>query len=275
MAVYIEYAFLQNFLFDGGLLCLALWASRTKLRVWRIVLSAVVGACFALIFPFLRLPKILSFLLKFSVGAFLCLLAFGRLKRKKEWGRYLFTTFLFFTFTFGFGGALTAFWGKLPQRNTLFWGILAFAVLTGVSLWLIGKIRQRKARFSWIYPCEITFGEKKICAQGFLDSGNGASKYGIPVCFLSTHLFYELWGEEIAFADGVKKEKGKGQGWDKIRISTLTGEKEMPLCIGELSVKIGGGKTKEVRQKKVYFAPSANMITREYDLLLNARIFED
>lgn len=275
MVVYIEYAFLQNFLFDGGLLCLAFLTSGAKLRVWRILLSASVGACFALAFPFLRLPDALLTLLKLSVGGLLCLLAFGRLKRKKEWGRYALTTVLFYAFTFGFGGALTLFWEKLPKKFPFFWVVVAFAFLTGISLWLIGKLRQKKSVSAWIYACEVRGEEKSVRAQGYLDSGNLATKYGVPVCFLSTDLFYDLWGEEFVFGSGVKNAKGGGQDFDKMKITTLAGEREIPLRIGVLSVKIGRGKEKEKREKRVYFAPSANMITREYNLLLNARVFED
>lgn len=275
MVVYIEYAFLQNFLFDGGLLCLAFLTSGAKLCPWRILLSATVGACFALIFPFLRLPSFLLTLLKLSVGGLLCLIAFRGLKGRKEWGRYALTTILFYAFTFGFGGALTLFWGKLPRKFPLFWTGVAFVGLTGISLWLIGKLRQKKAVSAWIYACEIRGEEKSVRAQGYLDSGNLATKYGVPVCFLSTDLFYDLWGEEFAFCDATKNGKRGGQGFDKMKIKTLAGEREIPLKIGVLSVQITGKKKGEKREKRVYFAPSANMITREYNLLLNARVFED
>lgn len=267
MVVYIEYAFLQNFLFDGVLLLLAFLTSGAKIKFGRIVFSAFVGSIFALIFPFLRLPNFLLYILKISVGGLLCLLASEPLKNRKAWGRYASTSVFFYLFTFGFGGAISVFFERLPKKFPLFWAGIVLAVLTGISLWLIGKFRQKKALYSWLYACEVIYKDKKIRAQGFLDSGNLASKNGIPVCFLSTHLFYELWGEEFAFADGTEKAKDRGQGWDKMEINTLTGVKEIPLRLGILSLKN--------REKRVYFAPSKNMITREYNLLLNARVLED
>ena len=65
MEIYIEYAFLENFLYDGGLLALAFFASKEKVRWGRIGLSATLGGVFALLFPFLQLPVCVKNVLKF------------------------------------------------------------------------------------------------------------------------------------------------------------------------------------------------------------------
>lgn len=108
MVVYVEYAFLENFLFDGALICLAFCASKAPLRRWRIVFAAACGGFFALLYPILTLPVWGGLTLKISVGFLLCLIAFGRVKTKKEWGRYALSCFLFFFLTFAFGGGLVA-----------------------------------------------------------------------------------------------------------------------------------------------------------------------
>ena len=59
---------------------------------------------------------------------------------------------------------------------------------------------------------------------------------------------------------------------EEMQIVTMTGERKIPLYLAGLQIK-----TKEgiLRKEKVYFATSANMISREYKLLLNARIVEE
>ena len=147
MEIYIEYALLENFLFDGVLLALALFASKTKIRLWRIAVSACVGAVFALLFPLLRLSAFLKTILKISVGFLLCILAFGRLKTKKEWGRCALSAVFFFCFSFGFGGALLGTYGQFQEggiRAPSLFVFIGFCMLVFASLLLIKKLTHQK-----------------------------------------------------------------------------------------------------------------------------------
>lgn len=252
MELYIEYAFLENFLFDGALLCLALYASKTKIKWWKVCLSGTIGALFALLFPLLHLPDFLKIILKLTVGALLCLVTAERLKTRKEWGRYALTCIFFYIFSFGFGGTLLAVYGS-GRKVASPLVFLGFALLGFVSVWLVRKFYERRAVHKRIYPCKIFHGEKCVETQAFLDSGNLAKKDGLPVCFLSPELFYELYGEEIL--------KGGGQVCDEMAITTFAGEKRIPLYRGEIEI----GTVK----KGVYFSPSGNMIGREYKASLN------
>ena len=262
MEIYIEYAFIENFLFDGVLLSLALFATRTKLVWWRILLSACMGAVFAIFFPLLRLPKFLGTLLKIAVGCLLCMIAVERLKTKKEWGRYALSCVFFFCLSFGFGGALLGVYGQFDHGYARIPSMLVFfgfSVLSGGAVWLIRKLYQRKRIFQSIYPCVVGNGEVAIQTQGFLDSGNLAMKNGLPICFVSIELFYELFSEEIL-------SKGDGQVCDEMQIRTMSGVKTVSIYQGELEM--------EGRRRDVYFSPTSNMIGREYKILLNARILE-
>lgn len=273
MEIYIEYAFLENFLFDGVLLTLALLAAKSKISWWRILLSALCGAVFALVFPLLRLSEIAGTALKIAVGFLLCMLVAGRLKTKKEWGRYVLISVLFFCLSFGFGGSLLGVYGQMSFSSDREFAVnrmpsvavfVGFAVLSAIVIFLVRKLYARRAVCSQTYDCRIRNGEKYVKASGFLDSGNLAAKNGLPVCFVSPDLIYELWGEELIHS------KEDGQVRDEMRINTLAGEKNLPLYGGEIEVKTDG----ERRKKRVYFAPSQNMISREYKILLNPRIFE-
>lgn len=264
MVVYVEYAFLENFFFDGALLCLALVASKAPLMRWRIVFAAACGGFFALIYPLLTMPSWCALTLKIAVGFLLCFLAFGRIKMKKDWGRYALSAGLFFALTFAFGGALTGLQTALdltalPQFAIVF----GFCVLCVAASVLIAKIYKKRRLHAYIYPCKVFAGDKMQELQGYFDSGNLASKKGLPVCFISPERFYDLFGEKIAFCGGQVR--------DEMVIATMSGEKRIPLERGEIEMYITQG---ERVKKQVYFALGTNMIGREYQILLNAHIFE-
>ncbi|MBR2442045.1 MAG: sigma-E processing peptidase SpoIIGA, partial [Clostridia bacterium] len=134
MTVYIEYAFLQNFVFDGVLFLLALFALREKLCLWRILLSSALGGIFAILFPLIKLPAVFKTLLKFAGGALLCIPLVSRLKTAKEWGRYAYICLFFFAFTFLFGGSLLGVY----TAPVGFWKVLmGFSLLSFVSIFLM------------------------------------------------------------------------------------------------------------------------------------------
>lgn len=249
MEIYIEYAFLENFIYDFILLCLSFIATKTKPRWGRTVFSAFLGGTFALLFPLMGIYGFFSVLLKISVGALLCMVAFGRLKTKKEWGRYALTTIFFFCFSFGFGGTLLGVYGVLPQKIPSIAVFFGFLLLSVGAIWLIFRLYAQKKAFEGVYPCMITVERRKIRADGFFDSGNIAQKNGIPVCFISLDLFYEIF-------------KWEGQVCDEMQIHTLSGEKTVRLYAGEIEV--------QKRKMQVYFTPSKNMIGRNYKILLNS-----
>ena len=248
MEIYIEYVFLENFVYDGALLYLSLLATKTEIKWKRICFSASVGGIFALVFPLLRLSGGLSLLLKISVGAMLCMLAFGRLKTKKEWGRYAFNAVLFFCFSFGFGGTLLGLYGVSTEKVPSFLVFPAFFLLCSFSIWLIARLYVQKRRFQGVYTCVIEVKDKKIKADGFYDSGNLVQNAGKPVCFVSADLLYELI-------------KSGGQVCDEMQIRTISGTKTVYLYAGKITVR---GKTMQS-----YFALSGNRIGKNYKILLN------
>ena len=264
MEIYVEYALLENFFFDGVLLYLSLKAARLSIKYRRLVVSAAIGAVFAVVFPLLRLPLTLAYALKYAVGVLLCFIAFPNAKSKNERGRYALSVVFFFVFSFFFGGALLGFLqeffqGKVPSTLV----VIGFTLLTGVSVFLIGKLYKRKQLYRYIYDCRLFFGQNSVFISGFLDSGNRVQKNGLPVCFVSPDILYDLRGEEN-WKDG-------GQVCDEITIQTLGGEKTTPIFKGELELF----DEKKRRKKKVYFAATTNMLSREYKMILSPLVLED
>jgi hypothetical protein len=118
---------------------------------------------------------------------------------------------------------------------------------------------KKRTLHRFIYDCIITHKGKDFPIFGFYDSGNLVTKNGLPVCFLSPDVFYDIFGEEIF-------QKGTGQVCDEVAFTTLSGEKKLPVFCAELAIEKNGQKC------KVYFAPSANMLKREYPLLLSGNV---
>lgn len=271
MEVYIEYAFLGNVFFDAVLLALAFRSAKEKYRVGKLLFSASVGGAFAVLYPLLSLTKTLGTVLKILVGALLVMLAFGRLKTKKEWGRYALTLFFFVLFTVSFGGVLLGVFTSFDldgerftaQRIPFFLVLLAFGMLSILSVYWIRRLYARRAVHQRVVSCELTAGGKAVTANGFLDSGNLAQKNGLFVCFVSPELVYELYGEDMLNGEDVAREE--------MAITTVSGKKTVVLYEGELRVKTNP----PMEKKRVYFSPSANMIGREYTVLLYAGLLEE
>ena len=102
MTVWIEYAIIENFILDGGLLYLALKTARQPIQKLRLFFAAALGTAFAVLFPLLELYGWYSFVIRYAFGAILCLTAV----KGKAVKNYLFTTLFFYLYTFAYGGLL-------------------------------------------------------------------------------------------------------------------------------------------------------------------------
>ncbi|MBQ8685009.1 MAG: sigma-E processing peptidase SpoIIGA [Clostridia bacterium] len=251
MVVYVEYVLVENFLLDGMLLYLSLRATRVRPRRKSLFFSALCGSVFALLFPLAALPDYL----KLPFGFLLVLLCFPWKKGQNGWGKLFSVLAWFFALSFLFGGVLTALHGVFSFALTPVFTLCGFFVLSLISIGLIRKLYQKRAISKYLYDCVILAEDRRKSVLGYLDSGNLALKGDTPVCFLSPEVFYELF-----------VEKREGQVFDEMKITTVSGEKRVRIFKGRIAV--------EKAEKEVYFSLSPNMLSREYKVLLNARIFE-
>lgn len=263
MEIYIEYALLENFFVDGTLLFLSLAASKQKIFWRRLLLSAALGAAFAVAFPLLPLPSLLLQAFKFFLPLLLVAVA---VKKGKGRGRYALTALLFYALSFAFAGLLTGVLGALDVEyfssdyggivtslpvGALFAALVLFAALCcyGVS-----RLYRLKKTHENIRSCEVQGEKGSVCALGYMDTGNTARYKGLPVCFVTPDLFYDLYGTEA--------------NCEKTVICTLAGEKTVSVCKA-MRLKIGQGKD-ETLLEGVYLSPSSGLIGREYKMLLPA-----
>ena len=264
MVVYIEYAFMQNLILDGLLLYLALFTAKSPVSYKRLLVSATVGAIGALALPLLSLNKTWAYPVKILGGMGLCLLTSGRKRFFRVCGA-------FFGYSFAFAGAMFATVGFESQTSGYYLGQTneIFVLCIGVILTLLGiavvkKIRKIRAVYRHIYPCKIRYQGVEMQADGFLDSGNFAHLNGKAVCFVAPDTAYDLrlgefWGEPH---EQVKSE---------LKISTLGGVKTLSAFLGVIEIETGEKRV----VKQVYFAVSANIVSREYKLLLHSQILGD
>lgn len=271
MEIYIEYAFLENFFFDFLLLWLSQRSAKMPVSKFRLLLSATVGAFFALAFPFIRLADGWRTLAKISCGVLLPLLCCKRAKTRKEWGRCALTCFFFLLWSFGFGGGIIGFYGMFSGDGEAFslrrmpFGrvLIGFACGLPFVWWLLRSWYARRRRVADLYECRVRFAEEDFHATGFFDSGNRAEKDGVPVCFVSPDVAFRFWNARLL-------QKGEGQVCDEMEIHTVSGSAVVPLYAAELSVFAD----RKWRKSRVYFAPSRHIVSKEYTILLNARLLE-
>lgn len=261
MEIYIEYALLENFFVDGTLLFLALVASRQTVVWKKLVFAAFLGAVFAVVFPLMPLPSVCMQLLKFFAPLLFCA---ASIKRGKSKGRYALTLLLFCAFSFAFAGLLTGVLGalnieyftmdyggvltKLPI-GALFAALVAFAASCGFGVRRLYRL-QRVHRH--ILSCEVVGERGEVTALSYLDTGNTARCKGLPVCFITPDLLYDLFGDEPPS--------------ESVVIRTLSGEKRVSVWKVR-RIKIGKGSSQTVFEG-AYLSPSAELIGREYKLLL-------
>ncbi len=276
MVVYIEYVLLENFMLDGTLLYLACHAAKVTFSWKKLLISALLGALFALLFPLLHLPPFLEVWVKFFFGFVLCLIVFLPIKRQKDWGRYALSCCFFFLFAFGLGGTIFALYSTFSytQNGYLTADVPITAVVCIGTIFtvflrsLLKKWYRKRAIFRHIYNCAIAYKQRRVAVLGFYDSGNFASKNSAPVCFITPDIAYDLQSADI-FAE---TNKTTGQVCDEIVVASVGGEKTLPLFKADLEISTNSG---VLRKTDVYFAVSPHIISREYKLLLHTSIFDE
>lgn len=247
MIVYVEYALAENFVIDLALLTASAKLLHRRICLWRSVLASLLGAGFALVYPFLSLPTYVSYVLKTAVGALMCFIVSERVKTKNEGYRYALNAVCFFLLTFAFAGLLSYIpaWLSPPLVALSLAGVVLLAHAFCRSVY------KNRVLSRFLYDCTLYYADKRVNATGYLDSGNLAQKNGLPVCFLSPDTLYALIGEAVLSGNAVTEE---------LAVSTVNGDKTYALYKGEIEL--------QGIKKEVYFTASANMVTREYKILL-------
>lgn len=211
MELYIEYVIINNFLIDYLVLYLTSLAVKRRALWWRMALSALFGACYAVIAPLIPYPYDIP--LKAVSLLIMCAIAAGI---KKPLIRY---TLIFLAITCFMGGLVTAgrYTGMrlidaLSEPNSC----LA-AIVSGVALLLtafskaMARMVNYNKRHGELIAVQIDTGKAEYLDKALYDSGN--------------RLYYKGLYPVIV----IDSEYVSGSAVGKIKVKTVTGTDTMEL----------------------------------------------
>ena len=190
MEVYVELALLENFSMDWVLLFCAAKVTKNICSKPRISLAAVLGACFAVAFPFFNLTGAAAIIVKIASGAAITAIG-GKFTRLIGYIKF---TLAFLAFTFALGGLLIAAfnlagWSYLAQSGYILSSVpIGIPLLAGLILIIYAK--KIAARLTSKYGknsvrLRIYAGQSCAEMKGFYDSGNRVTYLGAPVSIIS------------------------------------------------------------------------------------------
>lgn len=272
MTVYVEYVFLDNFIIDWVLVTLARKSLKLSVQRRWVFLSSIIGAGFAVIFPFFRVNVVVGLLIKGAIGLLIVFFS-GKFRSCKQ---FLRCYYLFLFFTFLSGGFVTAvFWGlglnfdpvnysnggEIPLFLILFLIIICYRF----SVKIIKTVYKRKEVTSFTVKCALEIGGKRYDLIGFLDSGNSLVYKGeYPVVICSSKLWIKL--QRQGALDG--SEVGETV------VKTVSGVALLKVYKTQKFLIYNEEKVNILYNVMIGFAKGEITCGNEYDLLLCRKICE-
>lgn len=224
MAVYADILILVNIIADYFLLLLACQFLHTHPRLWRMIVSAVVGGLFSLC---IFLPQT-NFLLESGIHiltcATMCLIAFGFENAKT----FLRSVAVLFLVNFAYSGAMIAVWflfepyGMVINNSIIYFDIsplflVLFSVIGYFVAMLLKKILKKPFLQNTYCDIELFCCDKKIITNGIADTGNSLK----DVFGISQILITDKDTADMILCD----QKQNPARFRKIPCDTIAGEK--------------------------------------------------
>lgn len=220
LVVYIDLIFLTNLLIDGALLLTTAWMRKQQAKLWRISLSAVVGALYCLMMFLPALSFMYTFLTKFLFSLVMLWIAFGFGSLQN----YLRNLGAFYVVNFVAAGGILGIHYLLMSSSDIWNGILftqsggfsfelkvgsffSFAAFFAVLFWFrnVQKNKQRQERLtSFTGEVTVTIGDFSVTCTGLVDTGNQLTDplSRLPVMVMEASLLEQKlpkgWKEQLA-----------------------------------------------------------------------------
>ncbi len=225
MNVYVEYAFLDNLSMDCLILYLTTTSLQLPIRWYRILFGGVVGSVTALLS--VALQGVLLYVAKFLSLLLMCIATVG-------FGKKLFWSILTTcAYTFVLGGAIVGAFnlsseslvsGVIYQSDLpLFCYFFAILFVVVVAKLLIVYVKDVKKIAQNIVKCHVVLDSAQA-VNALYDSGNNATCYGLPLCFVSKKFARE-------FAQKLLLGQTK-----QVRVSTVVGSDVVVATKGKVTV---------------------------------------
>lgn len=196
--VYGDVLFVINFSMDFICLFISGKLSHIKIRAWRIILGAALGAIYGVLSLTYSLPVPIEIIIEVAAAAAVCAVALWNGKAVK----LLIHTALFYGASVLLGGIMTFVYSKLGRYRTYIetggsiktalgdipiWVFALCAAASAVLTKLLSVLLKKKNAQK---TCRLTIviDGKKLEMTGFVDSGNVCSEpiSGTPVIFISS-----------------------------------------------------------------------------------------
>ncbi|MGG6309935.1 sigma-E processing peptidase SpoIIGA [Paenibacillus macerans] len=188
LVVYIDLIFAMNLLIDASLLLVTAWMRKQKVIIWRVAVSAAVGALYVVMMFLPELGFMFTFLVKFLFSVVMLWIAFGFGSLQN----YLRNMGAFYIVNFAAAGGILGIHYLLQDSGEIWSGIwysasggLGFSLKIGslfmlvcffaVLLWFkrVVSARRRQERISSFFAdVEVCIGDSSVSCTGLIDTGN-------------------------------------------------------------------------------------------------------
>ncbi|AKS37964.1 peptidase [Anoxybacillus gonensis] len=290
LLIYADVVWLLNFCFDAMLLWLAAIMLKRRVRLWRLMLSALFGSLLVLLVftPFAYMTS--HFVTKLGISFVIVWICFGF----HRFRFFIENVLAFYFATFMLGGGMVAFHfllqsemtpyssGWLTHSTSISWlfVIIMFPILWLLSKVQMGTIREKKLRFEHVIPVRVTCFGQTVSLQGLVDSGNQLRDplTNTPVMIVELQSFAHIFPPAVlqmiqkrTYTDDIPSE------WvSRIRFVPYRAvgvEQQLLVAIKPDEVQWSDGKQwTSVKKVLIGFYPSSLSVDGEYNCIVHPHI---
>ncbi|MGG6432141.1 sigma-E processing peptidase SpoIIGA [Anoxybacillus sp. D401a] len=288
--IYADVVWLLNFCFDAMLLWLAAIMLKRRVRLWRLMLSALFGSLLVLLVftPFAYMTS--HFVTKLVISFLIVWICFGF----HRFRFFIENVLAFYFATFMLGGGMVAFHfllesemtpyssGWLTHSTSISWlfVIIMFPILWLLSKVQMGTIREKKLRFEHVIHVRVTCVGQTVSLKGLVDSGNQLRDplTNTPVMIVELQSFAHLFPQAVlqmiqkrTYTDDIPSE------WvSRIRFVPYRAvgvEQQLLVAIKPDEVQWSDGKQwTSVKKVLIGFYPSSLSADGEYNCIVHPHI---
>ena len=207
MTIYLDIVLIENICMNYIILFATGVINKIKMSKIRLILSSLLGSCYAVVTYISILPNSYNTILKILLSIAMVYIAF----KPKSYKLLLKYILIFYLTSFAFGGCAFfllyylkpqdilmrngVFVGTYPLKIALLGGILGFIIINIAFKIIKGKISKK----DMIYKLNIYFDGKSVQVVAMLDTGNMLKEpiTGMPVLVVEKMRLYEILPEEI------------------------------------------------------------------------------
>lgn len=264
MTIYIESFLIQNILINFCLVRLVYITLKSKSSFFRQLCASILGAGFSIISAIYLSNQIILNIIKFSCAIIMLIVAF-KLSKKQ----FIFSFILLFLYTYALGGGImnltsttyyTSFGVISSSKLSLELITIIAIIITYVYELVARQIKLKLKTNNLIYPITLSFNQKEITINAYLDTGNFLNINGEPIIIVDIETYLKLANKNL-----IDYYLSKGE---EISTGTVNGKNNLKLFkIDKIEIKLKKEKKTYINH---YIAVSSNKFTdSNYHALLS------